>query len=225
MILLDRDDRLPRQEPPPRDLSLGWSVAVWAVVAFAIGSLIFCAAAYAQTLTATVAVPVVKASTDPLVWLHDVFGAALIGLLGWVVKKASDLINTTIKSREGAGALVRIKDAAWVAVRSVEQEYAAAIRLARAFDSPGGETITEAEAANAKAMAIMKAKSYLGGKGVELAVKALFGGGDPKQLNGPIGDAIEAAVHEMKTTDRAIKGGSSNVTLPGATMSLPPRAG
>ena len=87
--------------------------------------------------------------------------------------------------------LGRVYDEVNDAVREVYQTYVDAIR-AKSADG----TLTDAEKAEAKAMAVATAKANLGTKGLRRCMKML--GLKPEQLDSWLGTKVEAAVRTSK---------------------------
>lgn len=124
--------------------------------------------------------------------LWEMLAPAVVAFLGWASIRLANWLKAKTKNEYLSGALVRLNDAVFSAVKEVEQTVVGAIRRAKADGK-----ITDEEKAEIKAKAIAAVKSYLGAKGLLELAKVL--GLDGAALDALIGAKIEGAVHDMKT--------------------------
>lgn len=102
------------------------------------------------------------------------------------------------------------------AAREVSQTYTDEIKKAREATSPGGAELTPEEKANARAMAIAKAKTYIGKKGLDLIMGEL--GIAKADEDAYVGGAIEAEVNAMKLAAKAVQNGVAKPTVTAAPV-------
>lgn len=106
--------------------------------------------------------------------------------------------------------LVRLDDAVITAVKDLQQTVVAEIKAA----TTDGK-ISEAEKQRIKDAAVANVKSYLGTKGIRVLAEVLgLSGG---ALDSFLGSKVEAAVHDLRLTERAV----STATTPKAAVELP----
>lgn len=128
----------------------------------------------------------------------------IVGIVfGWIFKTQS-MLRT---------ALAAFGRAVSVAVRETSQTYTDEILKGRLATSAGGAELTPEEKANARSMAIAKAKSYIGTKGLNLILKELgIGDGDAF-----VAGAVEAEVNATKLVAAAV----ANAAQPAAVLAVP----
>lgn len=113
----------------------------------------------------------------------------LVALAGWAAKKLADYVNAHVKSTLLAGILTRLDFAVLNAVQAIEQ------------------TMEAAPPDQKKAAAIAAAKSYLGSKGLDEALKILgLTSSDGEQM---IATHVEAAVMKLGMKQDAIAAATS----------------
>lgn len=123
-----------------------------------------------------------------------IVSSALVAVLTWGANEVRKLIAAKVHNEQLAGALTRLNDAVFAAVKEVEQTTAAALREANADGK-----ITEEEKKQIKEAAITAAKSYLGPKGIGELVKVMgFNGDADERIAALVSGKIEAAVHDIK---------------------------
>lgn len=121
----------------------------------------------------------------------EALSPVLLAILAWIGAKLAALIQAKVKNEYLRGALSRLDDAVFNAVRAVEQSVVSEIRKA---NEDG--VITPEERAQIKAAAIAAVKGQLGLKGLgELAKVLGIGAG---AVDSFLGDRIEAAVGTLK---------------------------
>jgi len=132
-----------------------------------------------------------------------VIAAGLTWLMGWIGKK----IASGVKNDYVSGMLVRLDDSVFEAVIAVNQTMKTMIGKARDPGSPGGTSITVAEADLLKEAAWSHVKSYWGSKGIKkIAAIAGFGGAfgigkpDAAGFESMVKNKIEAAVGTVKVS-------------------------
>lgn len=115
-----------------------------------------------------------------------------LAALTWVATKVAALINAHVQNTYLRGALLRLDDTIFAAVREVHQ---IAVEGLKAASSDG--RLTDAEKAEIKARALATVKSHLGTRGLK-EVAHVLGMGSPGSIDGVISTRIEAAVHDLK---------------------------
>lgn len=124
--------------------------------------------------------------------LVPALGSLLIALLSWLAVWLAKMIQSKTQNSYLRGALIRLDDAIFTAVKGVTQTYVDAIKAA----SEDG-TLTDNEKALAKAAAVSDARLLLGPKGLAALVKVL--GINESLINDFLGSKVEAAVADLKT--------------------------
>lgn len=124
-----------------------------------------------------------------ILWFLATFGTVAVTFLGNLLAK---LIKSKVANETVQQALLRANEAVWTAVQSVEQEYIKSLKAAKDPSSEGGASITQAEAKQARQLALQRAKSFLGRPGLEL-LGYVFGFGEGG-LDSFLLSKIEAAV-------------------------------
>ena len=119
----------------------------------------------------------------------EVLAPLLMALLGWFSFVTTRWINARIRNEYLKGALLRLDDAVYIAVRAVQQTVVDDLR-AKADDGK----ITPREATEAKNRAVQSVKDYLGAKGLAELQRVL----DLDAITRMIEGKVETAVHELK---------------------------
>ena len=134
--------------------------------------------------------------TDVALTALQVVSPVLVAALTWAAGKLAGFIRSKVDNECLRGALVRLDDPVVTAVKDLQQTVVAEIKAASADGK-----ISEAEEQFIKA-AVANVKSYLGAKGnrVLAEVLGLSGGA----IDGFLGSKVEAAVHDLRLTERAI---------------------
>jgi hypothetical protein len=115
----------------------------------------------------------------------------ILAILAWLSTKLAQLIGAKVKNEYLRGVLARLDDAVFAAVRDVHQVLVEELKAASADGR-----LTPEERARAKKMAIDKARSYLGTKGLAELCKVL--GLDAEGIENLLGTRVEATVHDLK---------------------------
>lgn len=126
-------------------------------------------------------------TNDLMQTLVPALGSLLIALISWLTYYLANLIKAKVSNTYLQGALVRLDDAVFSAVRMVSQTYVDAIK-----DASADGTLTNEEKYAAKTKALDAAKSYLGAKGLALITQVL--GLTGPALDAYLGGKIETAV-------------------------------
>ena len=135
--------------------------------------------------------------------IYEVLSAVVVALLAWGASRLSEYIKTRIQSERMASALIRATDSIAAAVKMVDQtvkkQLLAEKAKATAEDSPGGSTITPAEADLLRANVWNQLKIEYGGvAGIEKLLEAL--GVEPIRAPEWVDGRIEAAVNDLKAS-------------------------
>lgn len=126
----------------------------------------------------------------------------LVGVLTVGAARLTTFIHGKVKNEYLEGVLLRLDDAVLTVVKDLEQTIVREIKRA----SADGKIPVE-ERRRIKDMALAKLKSYLGPKGLQLLVKVL--GLSGSALDAFLVSKIEAAVHDVGMTSRALGAGSA----------------
>ena len=150
-----------------------------------------------EAFAETAAAPPPEPAGNPLLaailpQLIDMASAALLAGGLWVLRTLNAWLKTKVHNDAAAGALGRLNDAVFTAVKEIQQTYVADLREA-AKDG----VVTPEELAKAKADAVAKAKSYIGPQGLAL-LGTVLGSNATTLIDSFIGGKIEAAVHDVK---------------------------
>ncbi|WP_233104165.1 hypothetical protein [Haliangium ochraceum] len=121
----------------------------------------------------------------------------LLAALAWLSAKAASLIQGKVSNEYLRGVLVRLDEAVTTAVKDLQQTVVDEIKRASADGK-----LTSEEKKRIKQSAIDHVKSYLGPKGVRILAEVL--GLDDDGLGGFLAARVEAAVHDLRLTDRAV---------------------
>lgn len=135
--------------------------------------------------------------------IYEVLAPVFLGLLGWLATRLAALIREHIKNAQVAEVLIRFSDAVLTAVKFVNQTAKQEILRAKSETSPGGATITAAEADRLKGFVWHQLKLEYGGmEGIKklLSILGVKEGKEEEWVN----SRIEAAVHDVKMTERAV---------------------
>lgn len=143
----------------------------------------------------------------------QIVSPVLVAVLTWIAAKLASFISGKVKNEYLRGVLVRLDDAVITAVKDLQQTVVDEIKAANADGK-----ISEAERKRIKDAALANVKSYLGAKGIRVLSEVL--GLSANALDGFISSKVEAAVHDLRVTNRAIDGVSSK-TSNGVTSPLP----
>jgi hypothetical protein len=121
----------------------------------------------------------------------EILSPVLLAALTWAAAKLAQLIRAKVKSEYLRGALVRLDDAVFTAVKDLQQSVVEEIKAASADGK-----ITEDEKKRIKEKALASVKSHLGTKGLsELATVLGLDGG---AIEGFLSSKVEAAVHDLR---------------------------
>ena len=138
----------------------------------------------------------------------EILSPVLLAALTWAAAKLAQLIRAKVKSEYLRGALVRLDDAVFTAVKDLQQSVVEEIKAASADGK-----ITDEEKKRIKEKALASVKSHLGTKGLsELAtVLGLEGGA----IEGFLSSKVEAAVHDLRraTTANGVETGGARLPL------------
>jgi hypothetical protein len=151
--------------------------------------------------------------TDVALMALQVVAPVLMAALTWAAAKLAALIRSKVDNEYLRGALVRLDDAVFTAVKELQQTVVAEVKAASADGK-----IDDAERTRIKDVAIANVKSYLGPKGLGVLAELLgLSGGTLEQF---LGSRIEAAVHDLRVTERAVTA-SAAMTKPAIGVALP----
>ena len=135
--------------------------------------------------------------TDVALTALQVVSPVLVAALTWAAAKLASFIRSKVDNEYLRGVLVRVDDAVVTAVKDLQQTVVAEIKAA----SDDGK-ISEAEKRRIKDAAVANVKSYLGAKGIRVLAEVLgLSGG---ALDSFLGSKVEAAVHDLRLTERAV---------------------
>ena len=135
--------------------------------------------------------------TDVALMALQVVAPVFMAALTWAAAKLATLIRSKVDNEYLRGALVRLDDAVFTAVKELQQTVVAEVKAASADGK-----IDDAERTRIKDAAIANVKSYLGAKGLGVLAELLgLSGGTLEQF---LGSRIEAAVHDLRVTERAV---------------------
>ena len=149
--------------------------------------------------------------TDVALTALQVVSPVLVAALTWAAAKLASFIRSKVDNEYLRGALVRLDDAVVTAVKDLQQSVVAEIKAASADGK-----ISEAEKRRIKDAAIANVKSYLGTKGIRVLAEVLgLSGG---AIDNFLGSKVEAAVHDLRLTERAI---STTAAVPTAEVARP----
>lgn len=135
--------------------------------------------------------------------IYEFLAPVVVALLAWGASRLSDYVKTRIESDTMASALIRITDSIVSAVKMVDQTVKKTLLVekakATAADSPGGPTITPAEADQLRANVWHQLKVEYGGvAGIEKLLEAL--GVSKAKVPEWVDGRIEAAVNDLKAS-------------------------
>lgn len=151
--------------------------------------------------------------TDVALTALQVVSPVLVAALTWAAAKLATFIRSKVDNEYLRGVLVRLDDAVVTAVKDLQQTVVAEIKAATADGK-----ISEAEKQRIKDAAVANVKSYLGTKGIRVLAEVLgLSGG---ALDSFLGSKVEAAVHDLRLTERAV----STATTPKAAVEVDNRA-
>jgi hypothetical protein len=125
----------------------------------------------------------------------------LVAALTWVAAKLAAYIRSKVENEYLRGVLVRLDEAVITAVKDLQQTTVAEIKKASADGK-----IDHEEKASIKAAALSNVKSYLGMRGVETLGEVL--GLSEGALDRFLGSKVEAAVHDIRSTEKAVTSGN-----------------
>ena len=132
----------------------------------------------------------------------QVVSPVLVAALAWAAAKLGSFIRRKLENEYLRGVLVRLNDAGLTAVKDLQQTVVAEIKAASADGK-----ISEDEQRRIKSAAIVNVKGYLGVKGIRVLAEVLgLSGGDIDIL---LGAKVEAAVHDLRLTERAVSAASA----------------
>ncbi len=135
--------------------------------------------------------------TDVALTALQVVSPVLVAALTWAAAKLASFIRSKVDNEYLRGVLVRLDDAVVTAVKDLQQTVVAEIKAASADGK-----ISEAEKRRIKDAAVANVKSYLGAKGIRVLAEVLgLSGG---ALDSFLGSKVEAAVHDLRLTERAV---------------------
>ena len=138
----------------------------------------------------------------------EILSPVLLAALTWAAAKLAQLIRAKVKSEYLRGALVRLDDAVFTAVKDLQQSVVEEIKAASADGK-----ITDEEKKRIKEKALASVKSHLGTKGLsELATVLGLDGG---AIEGFLSSKVEAAVHDLRraTTANGVETGGARLPL------------
>jgi hypothetical protein len=138
----------------------------------------------------------------------EILSPVLVAALTWAAAKLAQLIRAKVKSEYLRGALVRLDDAVFTAVKDLQQSVVEEIKAASADGR-----ITDEEKKRIKEKALASVKSHLGTKGLsELATVLGLDGG---AIEGFLSSKVEAAVHDLRraTTANGVETGGTRLPL------------
>jgi hypothetical protein len=151
--------------------------------------------------------------TDVALMALQVAAPVLMAALSWAAAKLATLIRSKVDNEYLRGALVRLDDAVLTAVKELQQTVVAEVKAASADGK-----IDDAERKRIKDTALANVKSYLGPKVLAVLAELLgLSGGTLEQF---LGSRIEAAVHDLRVTERAVSG-PNTTTAPATGAALP----
>jgi hypothetical protein len=135
--------------------------------------------------------------TDVALTALQVVSPVLVAALTWAAAKLAGFIRSKVDNEYLRSVLVRLDDAVITAVKDLQQTVVAEIKAATADGK-----ISEAEKQRIKDAAVANVKSYLGTKGIRVLAEVLgLSGG---ALDSFLGSKVEAAVHDLRLTERAV---------------------
>ncbi len=117
----------------------------------------------------------------------------VLAVLTWLGARLAALIQAKVRNEYLRGALVRLDDAVFTAVKAIQQDTVAAIKKASADGRLTDDEVTEIRRA-----AVDSVKAQLGLKG--LAELARILGLSDGVVETFLGNKVEAAVHDLRTT-------------------------
>lgn len=121
--------------------------------------------------------------------LVDILIPVLMSLVAWLSVSAKRWIDAKVKNEWASGALSRLNDAVFTAVKATEQTIASEIR-----DAAADGKITKKEADEIKQHAIDAVKAHVGSKGMDELKRIV----DADEVEHMIGNKIEAYLHDRK---------------------------
>jgi len=150
--------------------------------------------------------------TDVAFTALQVVSPVLVAALTWAAAKLASFIRSKVDNEYLRGVLVRLDDAVVTAVKDLQQTVVAEIKAATADGK-----ISETEKQRIKDAAVANVKSYLGTKGIRVLAEVLgLSGGT---LDSFLGSKVEAAVHDLRLTERAVS--AAPAPKPAAEASRP----
>lgn len=163
----------------------GW----WELIGFTL-ILLACAVALAQGEKP------ISPAADLGFTVYGALGAILVAFLGWLATHSAAFIRAHTKNAMVQGALLRMNESIFAAVKLVNQTLKAAIMAAKDPKSPGGTAITEGEADQMRKVVWDSLKSEYGGLAGIQQVLSVLGVGTASAAEDWVDRRIEAAVHD-----------------------------
>ena len=133
----------------------------------------------------------------------EALSPVLLAVLTWAGAKVVTWIQANVNNSYLRNTLVRVDDAVVTAVKELQQTIVDEIKAANADGN-----IDDTESERIKSMALANVKSYLGTKGLLMVGKVLGLVGDT--LDRYLGSRIEATVHDLRTTTKAVAGSQAS---------------
>jgi len=127
----------------------------------------------------------------------QVVAPVLVAALTWATAKLATLIRRKVDNEYLRGVLVRLDEAVLTAVKGLQQTVVDDIKAV----SLDGK-ITIGEKRRIKETAIANVRSYLGPKGIRVLAEVL--GLSGAALDRFLDSKVEAAVHDLRLTERAV---------------------
>jgi len=139
----------------------------------------------------------IDAGADMAFTIYALLGSVITALLGWLSVRASAWLKAKTGNELIGGAITRITDSVFTAVKLVNQTLKREIEAAKDPKSLGGTAITKDEAAKLKDAVWNTLKAEYGGlDGIGKALGVL-GLGTDDALKTFVDSKIEAAVHDV----------------------------
>lgn len=139
----------------------------------------------------------------------QVCSPVLVAALTWVATKLAGFIRSKVANEYLQGVLVRLDDAVITVAKDLQQSVVREIKARSADGKLSGR-----DRDRIKEEAVANLKTYLGPKGLRVLAKVLSLSG--AALDNFLDSKVEAAVHDLRTTERAISG------FPPPLASVPP---
>jgi tellurite resistance protein len=150
--------------------------------------------------------------TDFALTALQVVSPILVAALTWAAARLASFIRSRVDNEYLRGVLIRLDEATLVAVKDLQGTVVAEIKAASADGK-----ISDAEKQRIKAAAVSNVKSYLGTQGIHILGQVL--GLSDGALDRFLGAKVEAAVHDLRLTERAVS--AAQVPKAAAESSLP----